>query len=104
MINVADVLRLFVITGLGVLAVVTFLVAGTITGLMIVDDESCRYCDAYPIGLWTLGLLGALFAYSMIQVAIEQIPFKVSKWYPNNKETMAVLGIVCVVLVVLVLR
>jgi hypothetical protein len=104
MINVADVLRLFVITGLGVLAVVTFLVAGTITGLMIVDEQNCRACDVYPIGLWTLGLLGALFAYSMVQVAIEQIPLKTSMWYPDNKEAFVLAGIVGAALVIIFAR
>lgn len=104
MINIADVLRLFVITGLGVLAVVTFLVAGTITGLMIVDNESCKYCDTYPIGLWILGLLGALFAYSMVQVAIEQIPLRASKCYPNSKEGLLLLGIACLMFAVIFVR
>jgi hypothetical protein len=104
MINVADVLRLFVITGLGVLAIVTFLVAGTITGLMIVDDESCKYCDAYPIGLWILGLLGGLFAYSMVQVAIEQIPLKAAKWRPESREVVVLLGVACLVFVVIFVR
>jgi hypothetical protein len=102
--DVADVLRFFVIVGLGVLAVVTFLVAGTITGLMIFDDGGCRFCDSYPVGLWTLGLLGALFAYSMIQVAIEQVPVKVVEWYPKNKETIVLTSIVFVVFIIIFIR
>jgi hypothetical protein len=102
--TVADVLRFFVIVGVGVLAVVTFLVAGTITGLMIFDDDSCKFCDSYPIGLWTLGLLGGLFAYSMLQVAIEQLPERVLKWYPNNKENLVLMGIVFVFFIVIFVR
>jgi hypothetical protein len=102
--GVADVLRFFVVVGLGVLAVVAFLVAGTITGLMIFDEASCKFCDSYPVGLWTLGLLGVLFAYSMVQVAIEHIPMKVVEWYPKNKENLVLIGIVFVVFVVIFVR
>lgn len=99
--TVADILRFLVIAGVGVLAVVTFLVAGTITGLMIFDGDACKFCDSYPIGLWTLGLLGGLFAYSMIQVAIDELPDILRKWYPENKENIA-LGVIVLVFFVFI--
>lgn len=102
--TVAIVLRFFVIVGLGVLAVVTFLVAGTIIGLMIFDDARCGHCDSYPVGLWALGALGLLFAYSMVHVAIEQLPMKVSAWYPQNKETLVLMGIILIAFILIFLR
>jgi hypothetical protein len=102
--SVADVLRFFVIVGLGVLSVVTFLVAGTITGLMIFDDGSCKFCDSYPIGLWTLGLLGGLFAYSMIQVAIDKAPEVIERIKPVKRENLIVAGIVMLFFLIIFVR
>jgi hypothetical protein len=99
--RVADVLRYLVIVGLGVLSVVTFLVAGTITGLMIFDDGNCKFCDSYPIGLWTLGLLGGLFTYSMVQVAIDKAPEVISKMKPVKRENLVLAGIIFVFFIII---
>ena len=67
----ADFLRFVIIVSLGVLAFVTFLVAGTILGLMWLDSWSCGTCTRYPAGLYILGLLGILMIVSISMEASE---------------------------------
>ena len=52
--------RFLLIFGLGILAFITFLVAGTLLGLMWLDAWRCGDCMRYPVGLYILGLLGLL--------------------------------------------
>jgi hypothetical protein len=61
----ADILRFVIIFSLGVLAFITFLVAGTLVGLMWFDSWSCGMCRHYPAGLYILGLLGLLLLASI---------------------------------------
>ncbi len=56
----ADLMRFFIIVGLGVLSFITFLVAGTLIGLMWLDSWSCGNCARYPAGIYILGVLGLL--------------------------------------------
>lgn len=56
----AAVLRLFIIFGLGVAAFVSFLVATTLIWLMWFDTWRCGTCLSYPVGIYTLALLGLL--------------------------------------------
>ena len=56
----AAVLRLFIIFGLGVAAFVSFLVATTLIWLMWFDTWRCGTCLPYPVGIYTLALLGLL--------------------------------------------
>ena len=51
----ADFLRFVIIVSLGVLAFITFLVAGTIVGLMWLDSWTCGTCARYPAGLYIMG-------------------------------------------------
>ena len=84
----ADFLRFVIIVSLGVLAFVTFLVAGTIVGLMWVDSFSCDTCKQYPVGLYILGILGILFIIS-ISVEASEAPLVWSPWVKKNKGTLA---------------
>ena len=61
----AFVLRFFIIFGLGVLAFITFLVATTLIGLMWFDNWRCGLCLAYPVGTYSLALLGLLILGSI---------------------------------------
>ena len=67
----ADFLRFVIIISLGILAFITFLVAGTIVGLMWLDSWSCGVCKKYPVGLYILGILGILFLISIGSEASE---------------------------------
>ena len=61
----ASVLRFFIIFSLGVLAFVTFLVATTLIWLMWFDTWRCGMCLNYPVGIYTLALLGLLILGSI---------------------------------------
>ncbi len=85
----ADFLRFVIIVSLGVLAFVTFLVAGTIVGLMWIDSFSCGTCKQYPVGLYILGILGILFIIS-ISVEASEAPLVWSPWVAKHWVTLAV--------------
>ncbi len=79
----ADIFRFIIITSLGVLAFITFLVAGTIIGLMWLDSWGCPGCKTYPVGIWILGLLGILFLIS-IGLELSDAPEAFDKWCRAN--------------------
>ncbi len=89
----ADFMRFVIIVSLGALAFVTFLVAGTIIGLMWVDSFSCGTCKQYPVGLYILGILGILYIIS-ISVEASEAPMAWSPWVKKNKGTLAVASVV----------
>lgn len=95
-----DVARFALIIALGLLALVTFLIAGTIVGLMWADGSDCN-CVHYPIGLYVLGLFGALLIASMISESFDA-PEVFEKWAKNQRETM-ILGGISLVAVILLL-
>jgi hypothetical protein len=61
----ADLMRYFIIVGIGVLSFVSFLVAGTLIGLMWLDSWSCGNCARYPAGIYILGVLWLLLLASI---------------------------------------
>jgi hypothetical protein len=67
----ADFLRFVIIISLGIVAFITFLVAGTIVGLMWLDSWSCGMCKQSPVGLYILGVLGILLLISIGMEASE---------------------------------
>ena len=85
----ADFLRFMIILSLGVLAFITFLVAGTIVGLMWLDSWSCGSCKQYPVGLYILGLLGILFMIS-IGIEVSEAPEPWEAWIKENWVTLTV--------------
>ncbi len=97
----ADIARFVIIFSLGVLAFITFLVAGTMVGLMFFDSWSCGVCKHYPAELYILGLLGLLLLGSMGQEASQaQEPWQ--KWIKDNLTTVIIiiLSVVTFILVV----
>ncbi len=85
----ADLMRFLIIISLGVLAFITFLVAGTTIGLMWLDSWRCGVCQQYPVGLYILGLLGLLILVSIgIEVSEAYEPW--NKWIRGNWVTLAV--------------
>ena len=87
-------MRFFIILSLGVLAFITFLVAGTIIGLMWLDSWSCGECKQYPVGLYILGLLGLLFAIS-IGVEASDAP---GNWYGWMRDNWTVFAVVVAII------
>ena len=61
----AFVFRFFIIFSLGVLAFVTFLVATTLIWLMWFETWRCGMCLSYPVGIYSLALLGLLILLSI---------------------------------------
>ncbi len=59
----ADIARMALIVTLGFLAFITFLIAGTIVGLMWLESSNCN-CIHFPVGLYVLALLGILLLAS----------------------------------------
>jgi len=88
----ADFLRFVIIVSLGVLGFITFLVAGTIIGLMWLDTWSCGVCKEYPVGIYILGLLGILFIISISAEASEAPDVVSETWWPWIKKSKAPLG------------
>jgi hypothetical protein len=85
----ADFLRFLIITGLGILAFITFLVTGTIVGLMWLESWGCGRCHTYPVGIWIVALLGILFLISVgLEIADAPAPFR--KWIKANWPTIFV--------------
>ncbi len=86
----ADIMRFVIILSLGVLAFITFLVAGTMIGLMWLDSWSCGVCKHHPAGLYILGLLGLLLLMSMGQEAtLAQEPWQ--NWIKTNLTTVIII-------------
>jgi hypothetical protein len=97
--TLADVLRFFLFIALGFLALVTFLVAATIVGLMWVDGSACN-CVHYPVGLYVLGLLWLLLLGTMIGEGFDAPPV-FEKLAENQREAMIVTAIAVIVILLL---
>jgi len=61
----AAILRFVIIFGLSVLAFITFLVAGTLIGLIWLDSWRCGQCLQSPVGIYILAVLGLLILASI---------------------------------------
>jgi asparagine N-glycosylation enzyme membrane subunit Stt3 len=79
----ADIMRFVIIISLGVVSFITFLVAGTIVGLMWVDSFACVTCKKYPVGIYVLAILGLLLLSSIGMEAAEA-PGPWQKWVKAN--------------------
>ena len=95
----AQLLHFLIVIGLGILAFLTFLVAGTILGLMIVEDSGCN-CIQYPIGLYVLGILGLLFLISAIRELVDG-PYFTWDWVSGNQEALIVALLVLLALLII---
>ena len=96
-----DVARFGLIVALGLLAVITFLFAATIVGLMWVESSDCN-CVHYPIGLYALGLLGILLLASIIGEAFDATTRSwFEDWAENRREALVAAGIFVLVLILL---
>lgn len=101
--TVADVARFALIIALGLLALVTFLIAGTIVGLMWVDSSDCN-CWYYPIGILVLGLFGILLLASIIGEAFDATTTSVfENWAENQREALVAGAIFIIVLILLLI-
>jgi hypothetical protein len=85
----ADFMRFMIIIMLGIMAFVTFLVTGTILGLMWLDTWSCARCHRYPVGLYILAIMAVLYFISLAY-EIADAPFFWSKWIKANWVTIVV--------------
>jgi hypothetical protein len=98
--TVTDVARFALIIALGLLALVTFLIAGTIVGLMWVDSSDCN-CVHYPIGLYVLGLFGVLLVASMIGESFDA-PAVFENWAEHQREAL-IIGVIFLIAIILLL-
>ena len=89
----ADFLRLVIIISLGIVAFVTFLVAGTIVGLMWLESWSYGSNAEFPVGLYVLGLLGILFLVS-IGMEASEAPEPWLKWGMTNRMNFLIGGLI----------
>ncbi len=96
-----DVLRFGLIVALGLLALVTFLFAITIIGLMWLDGSDCN-CLRYPIGIYVLGLLGILLFVSLVVEIFDATTTSVFEdWAENRREALVAGAIFLIVLILL---
>jgi hypothetical protein len=95
-----DVGRFVLIAGLGFLAFVAFLFAGTLVGSMWLETSRCN-CIHLPVGLYVLALLGIFFVSSIIAEALDIQPI-FEGWLENQRQTLIVITIF-VFLVILIL-
>jgi hypothetical protein len=96
----ADIARMALIVTLGFLAFITFLVAGTIVGLMWLESSRCN-CAHFPVGLYVLGLLGILFIASLVSESLEAPPVFES-WLTNQREALIVALIFLFVVILII--
>ena len=96
----AQLVHFLIVIGLGILAFLIFLVAGTILGLMIVEDSGCSYCIQYPIGLYVLGLLGLLLLISAIRALVDG-PYFTWDWLTRHQEALIVALLVLLALIII---
>jgi hypothetical protein len=99
--TVADVARFALIVALGLLALITFLIAGTIVGLMWVEGSDCD-CVRYPVGLYVLGLFGILLLASLIGESFDA-PVVFEGWAKDSREALIVGGIALIAVILLLL-
>jgi hypothetical protein len=85
----ADFMRFMIIISLGVVSFITFLVAGTITGLMWLDSFTCVTCKKYPVGIYILGILGILYLIS-IGMEASEAPGPWHSWLKANRMTLII--------------
>lgn len=69
----ADIGRFALIIGLGFLAFVAFLFAGTLVGSMWLETSRCN-CIHLPVGLYVLALLGIFLLSSIISESLDIQP------------------------------
>ena len=97
----ADFMRFVIIVSLGVLAFVTFLVAGTIIGLMWLDSWSCGSCKEHPVGIYILGLLGIMFLVS-IGMEASEAPEAWEDWIKKNWMTLVIVIVSFITFIIVV--
>lgn len=101
--TLADVARFALIVALGLLALITFLIAGTIVGLMWVEGSDCD-CVRYPVGLYVMGLLGILLLASLISEGADvRVTETFEGWFKNQREALIVGGIFLIAIILLLL-
>jgi hypothetical protein len=95
----AHLVQYLILLVLGILAFITFLVAGTILGLMIYEDSRCL-CLQYPIGLWVLGFLGLLLLIGLV-IELINSPIFAIEWLNSNREALIVAGLILLALILI---
>lgn len=96
-----DIGRFALIIGLGVLAFVAFLFAGTLVGVMWLEASRCN-CIHLPAGIYVLGLLGIFFLSSIIAEAVDIQPI-FEGWLENQRQTLIVATIFAFVIILILL-
>ncbi len=105
----AFALRFFIIFSLGVLAFISFLVATTLIWLMWLDTWRCGMCLSYPVGIYTLALLGLLIlgsiAFEAGEAAViwQEWAIVSRKWFIANW-TVPLVVVIAILAILLVLN
>jgi hypothetical protein len=95
----AHLLQYFILIVLGIFAFITFLVAGTILGLMIYEDSRCA-CFQYPIGLWVLGFFWLLLLIGLI-IELVNSPLFTIDWMRANREALILALVILLALIII---
>ena len=82
-VTAADVGRFFIIAGLGIASIVTFLWAGTIVLYLAIHECQIDFFNRNPPGLMILGILGILFLTDIIIESVDA-PTVIQKWYKES--------------------
>jgi hypothetical protein len=94
----AQILYILAVLILGILAFITFIVAATILGLMVVETN--QYPLVYPVGLYVLGLVGIIFLAQIIRALIDA-PIFTTAWIKSNQEALIIALLILLVLIII---
>lgn len=97
-------LRYACLLGLGLASLLAFVSAGSVTGQMVMASSETTAMHPQDISTWVLGAIAALGLWSVFRFMFAGLPLLIRDWYRDHKEkmaTLAMVGIVCFVFVVL---
>lgn len=98
------VFRYACLLGLGLASLLIFINAGSVTGQMMVASGDAALVHPSDVSIWVLGLFAMVSLFSVLRFLFARMPFMLRDWYRDHKEklaTLAMVGIICVVYVVL---
>lgn len=98
------VLRYACLLGLGFASIFAFVSAGSVTGQMMVASGDAALIHPRDVSVWVLGLFAMVSLFSVFRFVFSRLPFMIRDFYRDHKEkmaTLAMMGIVCFVFVVL---
>ena len=98
----ADVARFSLIIGLGFLAFLVLIFAGTIIGSMWLEASYCN-CIHLPVGLYVLLFIAILFTISIILELVDHWSGFINALFGTRERTTVTLIIIIVIIIILIL-